>query len=348
MRTPYWSWLMALGLAVSFGCSQPQEPDAGSTTEQTGSEEKKSEVDIALDALDEAWDDIEDDEEKVALARGFLEEYPGSQYTGDVLGAVLHPLVDELGREQEAYAIFEEAMAPITDSEVKLDAQKQLAVLHSKAGRLDDLSALAMAMAEEHEFKYTDYLDLMETGTEAEAWELVIQQADASMALATPEAFLAQYDDIDEEDAQKWGRRREAYSAAHKGWAQENLGMHAAALTTFSENADKTTFSFLGADDTPLHLNWGKTLIRQEEPAEALKVLEFESLYGSDDAKKAYEEAWIATREDIEGLEEHLWSIRQQNAKPLPQFALANYDGQQINTADFANHVILIVSWSPT
>lgn len=336
MKTPHWNWLLVFVLALTLGCSQAQEP-AG-----------ESEVEVAVDTLFEAWNETEDPEEQVALAREFLDRYPGNEYTGDALGAVIGPLLDDLDREDEAYALFESAMAAVTDPETKLDAQKQLAVLHSKAGRLDELDALVSALDREHEFKYTDYLDLMETAVEAEAWNLAIQQADASLALANPEAFKAQYDDISDEDAQLWGRRREAYSAAHKGWAQENLGEHDAALATFADNADKTTFTFLGADDTPLRLNWGKSLVRQGQPEQAMDILEVEALYGEHEALAAYTEAWIATRGSEEGLEGHLWSLRQEHAKPLPQFALTNYEGQLIDTDDFSDHVILVVSWSPT
>ena len=321
-------------LAVSFGCGQAEEEGA--------------ELEVAIDELAESLAATEDPEEKVALIRGYLTQFPESEYTGEVLRAAIEPLVEELERPNEAYDLFDEVMTQITDPETKLDTQKQLAILHSKTGQVDELHALAEAMVVEHEFKYTDYLDLMETAVEAEAWELAIQQADASLALATPEAFKAQYEDMSDEDAEKWGRRREAFSAAHKGWAQENLGQHEAALATFSDNAGKTTFSFLGVDDTPLHLNWGKSLNRQGEPEEAMEILAVEALYGSEEAKDAFVEAWIAAHGSEKGLEEHFWSLRQNNAKPLPQFALANYEGETIDTAEFAGNVILVAAWHPT
>lgn len=344
MKTPRWSWLLILVLTVSVGCSSPQEPTAEPAAEVTA----ESDVEVAIDALDEAWDATEDPEEKVALAQGFLEDFPDSEYTDDVLEAVIEPMVEELEQEDEAYVLFQQAMMGITDPEIKLEAQKQLAVLHSKTGHLEELNALVSALAEEHEFKYTDYLDLMETAVEAEAWELAIQQANASLALATPEAFKAQYEDMSDDEAQKWGRRREAFSAAHKGWAQENLGQHEAALATFADNTDKTTYSFLGSDDTPLQLNWGKSLTRQGEPQKAMEILEIEAVYGSEEAKNAYREAWVALHGSEEGLEEMLWSLRQDHAKELPDFALADYEGQMIDTTELAGNVILVAAWHPT
>jgi len=345
MKTPQWTGLLILVLVVSFGCSQTEEPTAESVAEST---DESSALEVAIDELSENLSVTEDPEKKAVLIREYLSQFPESEYTGEVLRAAIEPLVDELHRPEEAYDLFNEVMVQLTDPEIKLDAQKQLAVLHSKTGRLDELDALATAMEAEHDFQYTDYLDLMDTAVEAEAWELAIQQADASLALATPEAFRAQYDDISDEDVQRWGRRREAFSAAHKGWAQENLGQHEAALSTFADNADKTTYSFLGADDTPLRQNWGKSLIRQGEPERAMDVLEVEALYGSHEAKDAYKEAWVAAHGSEEGLEENLWSLRQEKSKALPQFALANYDGETIDTANFSGNVMLVVSWAPT
>ena len=342
MKKRQWILLLAVVLALSFGCGKAEDTGAdpeGNTV---------SDLETAIDELSESLAVTEDPEEKVILIRAYLTRFPESEYSGEVLRAAIDPMVEELQRPEEAYALFEQTMAGITDPEIKLEAQKQLAVLHSKTGHLEELSTLASAMAQEHEFKYTDYLDLMETAVEAEAWELAIQQADASLALATPEAFKAQYEDMSDDEAQKWGRRREAFSAAHKGWAQENLGQHDAALSTFAENADKTTYSLLGVDDTPLHENWGKSLIRQGEPEKAMEILEIEALYGSPEAKDAYSEAWVAARGSEAGFEENFWSLRQEKSRPLPLFALANYDGETIDTADLTGDVMLVVAWSPT
>ena len=79
-----------------------------------------------------------------------------------------------------------------------------------------------------------------------------------------------------------------------------------------------------------------------------MHVLEVEALYGSHESKDAYKEAWVAAHGSEEGLEETLWSLRQEKSKALPQFALANYDGATIDTADFSGNVMLVVSWAPT
>ena len=342
------TWLVALVLLISVGCGQVQEQATESAVDQPEQDAELSEVDIAYEEAADAYEATEDPAERVAIAKDFLSRFPDTEKTDNALARAMYPLIEDLEKPDEAYALFEEYLPQITAPEVKFEARQNLAVLHSMTGNREALSSLAKTMAAEHDFQYTDHLDLMEAAVEAEAWDLAIQQADASLALATPEAFKAQYDDISDEDAQRWGRRREAFSAAHKGWAQENLGHHEAALDTFASNAEKTTYSFLGIDDTPLHIYWGKSLILQGRFEQAMEKLEVEALYGPKEAKEAFIEAWAALHGSDEGLEEHFWSLRQKNAKPLPQFTLANYDGDTIDTADFVGDVLLVAAWNPT
>jgi len=333
MHTRYWPWVLTTALLASVACGQ--SPERGST-------------EMAYDEASEAYGATEDPEERVAIAKEFLARYPDTERTADALANAVWPLIEDLEQPDEAYELFDTYLPGISDAETRLDAQKVLAILHSKTGKLDELDALAATMIEEHEFQFTDYLDLLETAVEAEAWELVSRQADASLVLANPEAFKTQWPDISDEDAESWGHRRQAYVAAYKGWALENLGQHDQALTTFAENADKTTYTFLGVDDTPLHLYWGQSLLRQGRPEEAMERLTLEALFGSKEAMDTFHKAWVASHGSDDGLEDRLWALRMEHSKPLPEFALANYENETIETRAMAGEVMLISAWSPT
>jgi len=310
--------------------------------------EELSEVDQAAEETWAIWEETEDPEVKVGLARDFLERYPDSDHTGDFLGSAVYHYTESLDRPDEAYELVETTLSKVEDPDARLEAQMQLAVLHSKTGRLEELSTLADSMAEEHDFQFTDHLRLMELATEAGAWNLVIEQAEDGLAFASPEAFKAQWPDFSDEDAALFGRRRFAYCMAYKGWAQENLGEHEVALATFSGAADDTTYSLLGVDDTPLHLYWGKTLLLQGEPDAAMDKLNAEALFASKEAKETFAEAWSAAFGSEEGLEERLWALRQEYSKPLPQFALPNYEGETFESTEFIGDVMLIAAWNPT
>ena len=348
MTNRSWMWLLCFALLSTWGCGISETPPGDSPTVADAATEELSEVDQAAEETWAIWEETEDPEVKVGLARDFLERYPDSDHTGDFLGSAVYHFTESLDRPEEAYEMVQATLAQVEDTDTRLETQMQLAVLHSKTGRLEELSALADSMAEEHSFQFTDHLRLMELGTEAGAWNLVIGQAEDGMAFATAAAFKAQWPDFSDEDAARFGQRRSAYCMAYKGWAQENLGLHEAALATFSDAADDTTFSLLGVDDTPLHLYWGKTLLLQGEPDEAMGTLGVEALFGSKEAKQTFAEAWVAAHGSDYGLEEHLWALRQEHAKPLPQFALPNYDGETFESTEFIGDVMLVAAWNPT
>ena len=338
--------VVCLVAMVVGGCSQRAEEVSKAAA---GSEQDLSAVEKAAEKADEAIDASENPEGKLAIALDFFERYPVSEETGTgFLDSAVYWLVEDLDRPEEAYELVEGILSRVEDPDTKLEVQMNLAILHSKTGRVDELDKLAVSMAEEHDFKYTDYLEVMELATEAEAWELAIDQAEASLALATPAAYQAQYPDMTAEDSEKGGHRRVAYSSAQMGWAQANLGRAEEAVATFVAAAPSTSFSFLGADETPLHLYWGKTLLLQGDAEGALEKLAVEAIHGDAEAGDVYRQAWIAARGSEAGLDERLWALREENAKPLPEFTLNDYDGKSLESSSFAGDVIVVVAWHPT
>ena len=336
-------WVLCVVLLASWGCGRSETPTAADAAT-----EEVSEVDRAAEETWATWDETEDSEVKVGLARDFLGRFPDSDHTGDFLGSAVYHLTESLDRPDEAYQLVESTLSKVEDADTRLEAQMQLALLHSKTGRLEDLSALADAMAEEHDFQFTDHLELMELGTEAGAWNLVLEQADDALAFATPEAFKTQWPDYDDEYAARAGRRRTAYCMAYRGWAEANLDRYEAALASFTRGVEDTSYSLLGVDETPLHLYWGKTLTLRGEPEEAMRRLAVEALFGSKEAMEAYTEAWIAAHGSEDGLDERLWALRQEHAKPLPEFALPDYEGETFESSEFIGDVMLIAAWNPT
>jgi hypothetical protein len=83
------------------------------------------------------------------------------------------------------------------------------------------------------------------------------------------------------------------------------------------------------------------------EPAEALEKLLVEALFGSDEALTAYTEGWSAAHGSEGGLDEHLWAMRLELAPTLPEFTLADYDGENVSSKEFAGDVLLITAWNP-
>ena len=341
-------WLLCIALLATWGCGKSESPPSDSPTVTDAATEELSEVDQAAEETWAIWEETEDPDVKVGLAHDFLARYPDSDHTGDFLGSAVSHYTESLDRPDEAYELVTGTLAQVEDPDARLEIQMQLAVLHSKTGRLEELSALADEMAEEHDFQFTDHLELMELATEAGAWSLAIEQAEAGLAFATPEAFKAQWPDYDDVYAARAGRRRTAYCKAYQGWAEANLGQFEAALASFTTGVENTSYSLLGVDETPLHLYWGQTLTLMGEPEDAMNRLGVEALFGSKEAKQAYTDAWVAAHGTGKGLEERLWALRQEHAKPLPQFSLPNYEGETFESTEHIGDVMLIAAWNPT
>ena len=343
-----WSWLLSVVLLSMWGCGNSDPLPGDTITAADEVEEELSEVDEAAEETWAIWEETEDPKAKVGLARDYLARYPDSEHTGDFLGSAVYHLTESLDRPDEAYELVEATLAKVEDADIRLEAQMQLAVLHSKTGRLEELGTLADEMAEEHDFQFTDHLELMELATEAGAWTLAIEQAEAGLAFATPEAFKSQWPDYGDEYAARAGRRRTAYCKAYRGWAEANLGQYDAALASFTSGLEDTSYSLLGVDETPLHLYWGQTLTLMGEPADAMERLSVEALFGSKEARQAYAEAWIAAHGSEEGLEDRFWALRLAHAKPLPPFELPNYEGETFASTEHIGDVLLIAAWNPT
>jgi hypothetical protein len=78
-----------------------------------------------------------------------------------------------------------------------------------------------------------------------------------------------------------------------------------------------------------------------------MEKLQVEAIYGTDEARELYRECWVTFHGSEDGLEEHLWELRQQRARRLPEFSLPDYQGESVNTAQFAGKVLIVAAWNP-
>lgn len=340
--------LLTLVLVCLPSCAPPGT-ESVSTSDTTTDHERPSAADLAIEELEETYEELESAAEQVAVLEGYLDRYPDTEHTKGVVSELTRVLAEELERPDEARAAIDKALGRVTEQDNRRDLEMVLALFLAKTDRLDELARLADAMAREYDFRFTDHYQLMESAAEAEAWVLVIEQADASLAYATPEAYKAQYPKMTHEEARRNGRRRVAYAMAFKGWALAHLDRVAEAMAVFEQALPAAAYSLLGADETPLHLYWGKSLLEAGDSAGALEKLAVEAIHGiHGEGPEAFRRAWIAARGGDEGLEERLAELRREHAVALPGFALADYGGGVVDTADFVGDVILVAAWHPT
>ena len=346
--------IVGLLLLAPQGCERsgqaPEEATAGGA--ETGyerPEEPPTAADLAIEELEATYESLEGPQEKAELLESYLEEFPDTEHTPGVVRELARLLTRELDRPEMAQAAITEALAAASDNDQRRYLEMELAIHFAGTGQMEALRELTAEMAREYDFKFTDHYQLMEAATEAEAWELVVEQAGAALAYATPAAYKAQYPDMTEAEAERNGRRRVAYARAFEGWALANLGRADEALALFEAALPNAAYSLLGADETPLHLYWGMSLLESGDAEGALEKLSVEAIHGlHQEGAGVFREAWIAARGGEEGLEEYLWEVRLERSMELPDFALAGYDDAIVDTAELGGRVILVAAWHPT
>lgn len=334
---------LALLLLLAPGCAPA--PTVENATLSV-SEEVDFEAHIAEASA--AYGEAQSFDEKLSVFRGFLEVHG----VNETVAGFLHDVAwdaTKADRADDADALINDVVAATDDPKLQLKAEAARIGLYARDDRAEELAALAARLENNHELRFFERYELMNAADETGAWELMLDQAEKSKALANAAAFKADYPKFSDADAARKGETRIAYVNAFKGWALANLGRTEEAYATFEAALPHTHFNVLGVDDTPLHRFWGRTLLLDGRAEEAMEKLAVEAIYSpKKEALEAYKEAYSACHEDGSGFHEHLLDVRRRHGKSLDDFTLANYEGEPVSTSSFQGDVLLLAFWFPT
>lgn len=316
-----------------------------------GSEGPLLSADEAYERAETAYDAATTTEAKVAIAKDYLVKYPSSEHAVDAAEALAADLGDELGDPAQAAELIGAAAAKAEDPEVAFDLGVLAAKQAIEAGLEPDVEALATALASARPLSYSDHLDIVELALEAEAWELVLEHGDDALAVATPEAFRADYPDEEFDDGyvERAANRRRTMVLPYVAWAQFRTGRVDEAEATFAEADQITGRSFVGVPPTDLDLYRGRMALERGEHERALEILAAEAVMGGTEAAmEPFRRAYLALGRDEADFDEHLWQARNELAKPAVDFTLPTYDGGSVSLSDFNGQVVMLAFWFPT
>lgn len=336
--------LLTAGMIVMLGllgaCSQGPQEDAVDPVEQAWTDFR------------EAVGEVETAEEKMPLIEAFMSQHPDTEYAGMLAGAVAYYQGHAMEDPEGAYALLSEALAKNTDPETRFQIATALFPLAVETGHDADLDAAANELAATRELSFGEMIDVADLAVANEHWETGAKYAEAAMAKATAEAFLADYpdDDYTQAEAEAKAVRRKAMSLADLAWATWNLGDAEAAAAAFEEAAQHKTVDYLGIADTPVDLYFGQFKLASGDAEGAIELLSPAAVMGSDhDAMTALEEAFVAFNGDDAKLEEFLWSERQRLARNVDDFTLTDYEGTEHDFSALSDgKVTLLAFWFPT
>jgi tetratricopeptide (TPR) repeat protein len=336
--------LVVTGLIIVMGlmanCAKEESAEAGDPVEQ------------AWEAMVESYNELETAQDKTELFEDFLREHPDTAYAGRLASSVAYYRGNELGDPEGAYSILAETLAKNTDPEARYEIGTAMFPLAVEIGESMDLGAVAEELAATRELSFGEMIDVADLALEHDQWELGATYAEAAMAKATPEAFLADYpdDDYSADEAAAKAERRKAMSLADLGWALFNLGEAERAMAVFEEATQYKTTNYLGVTDTDVDLYHGKALLAGGDAAGAMELFAPAAVMGSDDdAMTGLEEAFVAINGSTEGLDDWLWTERQRLARKIDDFTLADYDGVSHDFSAVSDgKVTLLAFWFPT
>lgn len=324
------------GLLGAAGCKKPV-----ATAEQ---------VEQAYTAYGDAVEKALTDQQKLELAKTFLNLHPDTRYTGRVLGEAVELLTEKLKQPEEAEKLVVATRGKVADSK----RLRELAIMHvellAEPGRADDLRRVATPLAGDIDLDFYDKVGIAEAAIKAKAWDLTATFATAASKVTgeqlkamSPGRYPTQ------QDLDRGVNKRKAWALADLGWAQANLGQVDAALATFQQASSLDAKQLPGNSETSLPVYWARTLLKQGKAAEAVELLAPNVLYGGEkEAREVIGEAWTAQGGKGD-LQAYLDELRIRKAVPAPDFTLADYDGKPHTFSALRNGEVTLLSfWFPT
>jgi tetratricopeptide (TPR) repeat protein len=294
--------------------------------------------------------EVETPEEKVALCRTFLAEHPNHENAARTLSACIYYLGDEQGDRMEALDLAEKTIAAVTDPEVKREMQLEVLGLYGRLGDRESLKRAAEELAAVKSLSYPEHDAVLEAALDAEAWELAAAHAEASLGMASAEAFRADYPErtFTDEEVADAVKRRSAASLAGKGWALAHLGRVDEALAAFEEGSAGVGRNYVGIPDSPLYSYWGRTLAEAGQNEKAMELLAPDAIMGGDmEAMDALHGAYTAMKGEG-GFDAYLKEARASLAVEIDDFTLNDYQGEPLSFSQLKGQVVLLSFWFPT
>ena len=333
--------LMLVAVVVTWSCAK-----------QDAADQATDPAEEAYSAVRTAMSDAETAEEKTLLYEGYLAEFPDTERSGGLAGAVAYYRGHEMGDPEGAYQILDAALAKIEDPEQRFGVAMEALTFADSVDVPYSIADVAGALAEVRSLDYSENQQVAMTAVDLEEWAVADAHAHAAVDLATPEIYQADYPDREFTAEQLSNRagRRYAESLAYAGWAQYNLGNLENAFARFAAADEAGSVSYTGVPNTPLYEFWGRAALAEGEIDSAVELLGAQTLFGEDgsSAKLYLREAYVAKNGSEDGFDEFLWATRNELAAEVDDFELLDYEGNPYRLSDAGDKVVLLAFWFPT
>jgi hypothetical protein len=250
-----------------------------------------------------------------------------------------------------ARGLAEATLQRVRDPDVRFAMKVTLWKVAHDLGEPISLAGVARELEGHREPKYTELSELMDMAVEAGEWQLAEDWANAGLALATPEAFRADYpkSEFSDELAARKAANRRTTCLAYKGWALHEQGRTDEALEAFAEGGDEMNFSYVGAPETPLYSYWGRVLFETGDLDRAAELVESAAVFGGSElAMDTLREIHVRRTGSEEGFDQAVLDTRRRLARTVDDFTLPTYGGEDFQLASTRGKTLLLNFWFPT
>lgn len=316
-------------------------------------QDQTSPAEEAWSELIEAWNGLETAEEKATLAEDYLAEFPETEHSGSMAGAVVYYRGHEMEDPQGAFDVLAPVLEQIEDPEQRFSVGMEMLSLADSVDVPLNLADVANGLGAHRPLTYSEHEQVFVTAIDLEEWMVADEHSLAALEIATPEAYQADYPDreFSDEDLAERVRRRQATALAYDGWANYNMGDTELAFARFAAADDIGSVSYLGVPNTPLYTFWGRAALSEGDIDSAIEMLGAEAAFGEEGsgAEIYLREAYGTKNGDEEGFDEFMWATRNELATEVDDFALLDYEGNEISLVDVSTgKVTLLAFWFPT
>ncbi len=336
--------ILILSMVVLTGCGDGQ-----------GSEDRAAkQTTEASDAYEQALKkrrEVEPIEERLAITKGYLDEFPESENTASALSAVFYYQGNRLGDMTGAISYAEAIRSKISDPAIATDVDKELISFYGESGAIAKMTALADQLAAAGTIDFDDQWNIIEAAVTAMDWKLVRDYCARAREKTTAEAFRADHPDEDysEERITEAINNRVGMLLVKDGWARANQGQLDEALMDFAEADGLIPRYYFDIPEYNLDIYWAKTLLLKKEFQSAIDQFAMSGLVmRNEEALAGLKEAYAGIHGSESGFETYADDLHVRIAQKIDDFEMPDYEGKRHRFFDLRSDVTLLALWFPT
>lgn len=327
---------------------------AGCGDGEQGNESAARRVTTADDAYEEVLKKrkvMDSMDERLALTREFLAEFPESEHTARAVDAVFYYLAEQRGDTSGAIAYAETIRDRIDDPDIAQAVDRVMVGLYAKAGMAGKMAILADRLAEAGALDFDDHWNVVEGAVKAEDWRLVRDYCARAREMANAEGCKADEPnrEFSEEELSDAVNNRVGMLLVKEAWARANQGDTGAALADFARADKLIPRYYFDIPEYGLNVHWARTLIMEGKFESAIERLATDGLVmRNESAMAALEAAYVGLHGDRSGFEAYTAELHHRVARTIDDFEMPDYAGVRRRFSDLRADVTLLAFWFPT